>query len=73
MKMEHIVFRNVGLYNSDAGKSPRRKHTPYRTRRKFEIKNRYLLLTTVNIIIIIIVIMLLFGNFIARAIFMVVV
>ena len=33
------VFRNVGMHNSDAGESPRRKHTTYRTRRKFEIKN----------------------------------
>jgi len=33
------VFRNVGIQNSDAGKLPRRKHTTYRTRRKFEIKN----------------------------------
>ena len=32
------VFRNVGISNSDAGQLPRRKHTTYRTRRKFEIK-----------------------------------
>jgi len=32
------VFRNVGIYNSDAGELPRRKHTTFRTRRKFEIK-----------------------------------
>jgi hypothetical protein len=31
------VFRNVGIYNSDAGELPRRKHTTFRTRRKFEI------------------------------------
>jgi len=33
------VFRNVGTWNSEAGELPRRKHTTYRTRRKFEIKN----------------------------------
>ena len=33
------VFRNVGIFNSDAGELPRRKHTTYRTRRKFEIKS----------------------------------
>jgi hypothetical protein len=27
MKMEHSVFRNVGIQNSDAGELPRRKHT----------------------------------------------
>jgi len=32
------VFWNVGLQNSDAGELPRRKHTTFRTRRKFEIK-----------------------------------
>jgi hypothetical protein len=32
------VFRNVGIQNSDAGELPRRKHTAFRTRRKFEIK-----------------------------------
>jgi len=32
------VFRNVGIYNSDARKLPRRKHKIFRTRRKFEIK-----------------------------------
>ena len=35
------VFRNVGIYNSDTGELPIRKHTTYRTRRKFEIKNTY--------------------------------
>jgi hypothetical protein len=34
-----IVFRNVGIQNSDAGELPRRKHTTFRTLRKFEIKN----------------------------------
>jgi len=29
MKMEQIVFRNVGIYNSDAGKLPKRKHTKF--------------------------------------------
>jgi len=32
------VFRNVGIYNSDAGELPSRKHTTYRKQRKFEIK-----------------------------------
>jgi predicted cupin superfamily sugar epimerase len=27
MKMEQTVFRNVGIYNSDAGELPRRKRT----------------------------------------------
>ena len=35
------VFQNVGIYNSNAGELPRRKHTTFRTRRKFEIKNAY--------------------------------
>jgi hypothetical protein len=34
------VLRNIGIYNSDAGELPRRKHTTFRTRRKFEIKKR---------------------------------
>jgi hypothetical protein len=33
------VFRNVVIQNSDAGELPRRKHTTFRTRRKFEIKS----------------------------------
>jgi hypothetical protein len=33
------VFRNDGIWNSDAGELPRRKHTTFKTRRKFEIKN----------------------------------
>jgi hypothetical protein len=32
------VFRNVGILNSDAGELPSRKHTTFRTRRKFEVK-----------------------------------
>ena len=40
MKMEQIVFRNVGIYNSYAGELPKRKHNIFRTRRKFGIKNR---------------------------------
>jgi hypothetical protein len=32
------VFRNVGIYNSDARELPRRKHTTFRIRQKFEIK-----------------------------------
>jgi hypothetical protein len=38
MKMEDRVFRNVGVYNSDVEKLPRRKHTTFRKWRKFEIK-----------------------------------
>jgi hypothetical protein len=33
------VSRNVGIQNWDAGELPRRKHTTYRARSKFEIKN----------------------------------
>jgi hypothetical protein len=33
------MFRNVGIQNSDAGELPRRKHTTFKTGRKFEIKN----------------------------------
>ena len=29
LKMEQIVFRNVGIYKSDAGESPKRKQTTY--------------------------------------------
>jgi len=36
------VFRNVGIYNSDAGELPKRKHNISRTRRKFELKNIYI-------------------------------
>jgi len=32
------MFRNVGIQNSDAGESPKRKNTTFTTRRKFEIK-----------------------------------
>jgi hypothetical protein len=32
------VFRNVGIYISDAGELPRREHITFSTRRKFEIK-----------------------------------
>ena len=35
----HRVFRNIGIYNSDAGELPKRKHNIFRTRRKFEIQN----------------------------------
>jgi len=37
------VFRNVGIYNSDAGELPRRKHTTFGTWQKFEIKKIFLL------------------------------
>ena len=33
----NTVFRNVGIYNSDAGESPNRKNATFRTQRKFEI------------------------------------
>ena len=33
------VFRNVCIYKSDAGESPKRKQTTFWTRRKLEIKN----------------------------------
>ena len=33
------VFRNVGIYKSDAGESPKRKQTTFWTGRKLEIKN----------------------------------
>jgi hypothetical protein len=32
-------FRNVGKSQSDAGEIPKRTHTIFKTRRKFEIKN----------------------------------
>jgi len=33
------AFRNVGIQQSDAGEMPKRIHTRFKTRRKFEIKN----------------------------------
>jgi len=30
MKMEQIVFQNVGIYKSDAGELPKRKQTFYK-------------------------------------------
>jgi len=33
-----VIPQRLGVWNSDAGELPRRKHTTYRTRRKFEIK-----------------------------------
>jgi hypothetical protein len=33
------MFRNVGQYKPDTGKTPKRKHTEYWTRQKFKIKN----------------------------------
>jgi len=33
------VFRNVAIYTSAAGESPKRKNTIFSTRRMFEIKN----------------------------------
>jgi len=35
-----IVFRNVGIHNSDAGESPKRKNITFRTRREFETKDK---------------------------------
>ena len=34
-------FRNVGIQQSDAGEIPKRIHTIFKTRRKFEIKNHF--------------------------------
>ena len=34
------VFRNVGIQQSDAGEMPKRIHTRFKTRRKFEIKKK---------------------------------
>jgi hypothetical protein len=34
-------FRNVGKSQSEAGEIPKRTHTIFKTRRKFEIKNFY--------------------------------
>jgi hypothetical protein len=40
MKMEQIECSETSAYKIQTpGESPRRKHTTYRTRRKFEIKN----------------------------------
>ena len=35
------VFRNVGIQQSDVGEIPKRIHTIFKTRRKFEIKNTF--------------------------------
>ena len=32
------MFRNVGIQQSDAGEIPKRKHTRFKTRQKFEIE-----------------------------------
>ena len=37
------VFRNVGIQKSDAGEIPKRIHTRFKPRRKFEIKNSLML------------------------------
>jgi hypothetical protein len=39
------VFQHFGIQNSDDGELSRRKQTTFRTRRKFEIINRYYLYT----------------------------
>jgi hypothetical protein len=39
-------FRNVGKTQSDAGEIPKRTHTIFKTRQKFEIKNTYKLFGT---------------------------
>jgi hypothetical protein len=41
IKMEQTVFRKVDIQNSDARELPRRKHTTFRTLRKFEIKSNF--------------------------------
>ena len=41
MKMEQSVPKSRHI-NSDTGELPRRKHTTFRTRRKFEIKNIFI-------------------------------
>ena len=38
-------FRNVGKPQSDTGEIPKRIHTRFKTRQKFEIKNTYVLFT----------------------------
>ena len=38
------VYRNVGIQNSDAGESTKRKNTTFGTWRKFEIKNLILVI-----------------------------
>ena len=50
MKMEQTECSETSAYkNSDAGELPRRKHTTYRTRRKFELKNLLLLLKALQL------------------------
>jgi hypothetical protein len=39
------VYRNVDIYNSDAGESPKRKNTTFRTPRKINITKDFPLLT----------------------------
>jgi hypothetical protein len=34
------TFQKVGIYTTDAGESPRRRHTKFRTWRNFEIKKK---------------------------------
>ena len=41
-------FRNVGKLQSDAGEIPKRIHTRFKTRRKFEIKNTLSFVTSVR-------------------------
>jgi len=44
MKMKQTECSEASAYkNSDAGELPRRKHTTFRTRRKFEINDRIFL------------------------------
>ena len=42
--MEQIERSETSAYNSDAGELPKTKHSIFRTRRKFEIKNCNLIL-----------------------------
>jgi hypothetical protein len=37
----HMTYED-GIYNSDAGESPKRKNTTFTIRRKFEIKNNFM-------------------------------
>jgi hypothetical protein len=45
--MEQTVFQKFGIQTTDAGESPRRNHTIFRTWQKFEIKNFILISTKI--------------------------
>jgi hypothetical protein len=40
LMMHGESFKIVAIQNSDTGELPRRKHSTFRTRRKFKIKNK---------------------------------